>query len=224
MRHTSNKAAALFVAALLIFSLTSCGLSDSFLASLGFDLHDYAGETVITQLDAGSEAASKLIGMIGMLTSETPNLTKFTSPREAVSLYRDSILTSMLSANFARYSCDDDRMHRAVEAYPRMEITVLIPAEEFENTVYTNFGGSDKIAHADGLLFTYLDKVSAYTCVTAPTPAKAEIEVVSLGETENTYKLKFRVHSGEQISPVYSALAIKREDGTVYIKTIEEDK
>ena len=216
---------AIFIlAAVIAVSLASCGFSDSFLTSLGFDVHDYAGESVIAEVDKNSQEAAKITDIIKLMVCDTPQLMPFSNSREAVNAYRDIILANMLGRNYSRYSCDDAKLAEAAKLYPHMTITVLIPEKDFETVIYTNFGGSSKVTNKGGDVFTYLDKASAYTCVTVPEPISSQIEITYLVETKNTYRIKFRIHIGETVSPDYSALVIKRSDGTVYIKTLSEDK
>ena len=124
--------------------------------------------------------------------------------------------------NYGKYTGDIEKLDAAVAAYPRMQITNFIPAREFEETVYSVFGGTRKVTNESGRLFVYLDKVTGYTSVTILDTKPVDVSVKSLTETENTYRMRFSCSSESVTSPEYDAIFIKRDDGTVYFYSVSE--
>ncbi len=209
-------------AILVLCMLTSCSFVENVMNSLGFDMHDYEGEDVVnTHLPDGT-VSGKIKDQLGIMLYDSYLLDEFDSSKEAVTAYTDDILGYMLGKNYSRYTASGTLADRAREEYPHMMITVLIPATEFEYTVYSSFGGDEKLTHKSGKRFTYLDKINAYTCTVSSSPVDCEIEMISVEETANTYCVRFRTVYGEAVSPEYSAMLIKREDGTMYFKYLKE--
>lgn len=202
---------------------TSCGVEwDSFMSSIGFDTRDYASEAVIKTYDASGEFALELASSIRMLTLNTPSIEEFESSSQAIDLFRDTVLNHMLTSNYSRYTGDIESLDEAAEAYPTMQLTNLIPAAEFEQQYYKFFGGSTKITNKNGTYFMYLPKLEAYTALSEPQNGDITVAVLSLEETENTYRLRVTLTLGETSSPVYNLLLIKREDGTFYFKSAQK--
>ena len=201
----------------VLWSFCGCETLTGLADKLGFDTYDYLSETVHTTHETDSDIAAELSGMIRILT---PSLTEFDSMGEAISAYRDQVLTYMLETEYARYSGNMTLIAEAAEAYPEYQITQIIPAADFEATMYRYFGGTVKISHKDGSLFRYLKKVEAYVSPTAPVPDVSEINIHSIGETDKTYQVNFTVTRGDIVSGMYFVLIIKREDGTLYFKQL----
>jgi len=205
-----------------LFPLTSCGAAEGLLSRLGFDTHNYRGEKTIADHAPDSEAAQVLTELVRTLSVNSPSLTLFSGAREAAQSCRDAILNRMLEESYARYAGNTVLLSKAAEAYPRMQINVLIPADDFEAVVYARFGGSEKITNKDGALFRYLDKIDAYTTASGPLTSEVVTQILSCEETERTYRLTFRNSLDDTVSPVYFALIIKRNDGTLYIRELSE--
>lgn len=217
LRHLFSAASLL----LCCLMLSSCALGDAFLGALGFDTHDYENETVITHHAAHSEATERLIEMVKMLSVNNPIVPEFENTGDAVSECRDAILNYMLCTSFAKYTGNPSLINEATAEYPQLQLLTIIPVEDYEDFVYTYFGGNTKLSHKSSDLFTYLEKVGAYTALSVPVEYKVEINVLSCEETERTYRLSFQNSLGEVTSPVYNALIIKREDGSCYFKKLE---
>ncbi len=200
--------------------LTSCAPITELVDKLGFDTYDYHSETVHTTHDATGELAAELSEMLRILT---PTLVEFDSMSTAISAYRDTVLTYMLETEYARYSGNMALIEEAAEAYPEYQITQIIPAADFEATMYRYFGGSVKLSHKDGDLFRYLKKVEAYISPSTPAPDLCEITMTSVEETLKTYRVRFTVTQGELPSASYFALIIKRDDGTTYFKELKKE-
>lgn len=163
-RNIVKKSVLLFLP-LILFS--SCGARD-FLSTLGFDTHDYEGEEILETYGADNEKAEALLEMLKILTICSPILEPFEGAREAMEFYRDSVLNYMLNTDYSKYTGNITLLDQVQEAYPQIQIAAIIPAEDFENTVYTYFGGKQKIKNVTSTLFVYLEKVGVYTTVTGP--------------------------------------------------------
>ena len=179
-------------------------------------------ESVVRSLPTDGEVADTLCEMIRMLTVNSPVLPEFDNITEAMEKCRDSVLYYMLTKNYGKYTGDIEKLDYAVSVYPQMQIMNLIPAREFEETVYAAFGGTKKITHESGRLFVYLDKIAAYTSVTMLDDDPVKVNVIELAETENTYRMKFRCDAGGVTSSEYRAIFVKRDDGTVYFYSVEK--
>lgn len=227
MRHIckrASKTAKRIFFVLLLFAITvtatSCGSKwDSFMASIGFDTKDYDSEKVIKSYSVDGELAAELSASVRMLTLNTPVIEEFRGSSEAISLFRDCVLNYMLITNYSRYIGDIETLDEAAEAYPYMKVTNIIPASEFEQTYYRFFGGSTKISNRSGEYFIYLPKIEAYTAISEPQTADIKVTVLSLEETQNTYRMCVTLTLGDNTSPAYNLLLIKRDDGTFYFKS-----
>lgn len=205
-----------------VLSLCSCSVTNEFLATLGFDTHDYEGEAVIQTYDNESEKTEEIREMIRTLSINSPHIPTFDGSKDAVSKCRDSLLNYMLNTQYAKYTGNLELLDKAIEQYPYLKVATVIPAQDFEDEAYRYFGGKQKVSNESGNLFTYLDKVSAYTTVTTPVESKIEIDCISLEETVNTFRFKFRCSLGEETGDDYFALIIKRADGSCYFKYVEK--
>ncbi len=221
MKHRIHKCIlTLFSPVLLLCLLSGCSALTELVDRLGFDTYDYGSETVHTTHDPTGALAEELAQMLRILT---PELREFDTMGEAIQAYRDPVLTHMLETEYARYSGNMDLIAEAAQHYPEYQITQIIPAADFEATMYRYFGGSVKISHRDGALFRYLKKVEAYISPSAPAPDLCEISILSLEETLKTYRVRFTVTQGEMTSDPYFVLIIKREDGTTYFKELTKE-
>lgn len=205
-----------------LMMLSSCSAAESFMSSLGFDMHDYSGEAVTAEHTADSDISLRLADMVQMLLLNTPYLEPFSKMSEALDIYRDAVLNYMLGEEYAKYSGNLTLLDSAAREYPQLVITTAIPVSDFEAVMYRCFGGSDKVTNRDGKYFTYLDKISAYTAVSGVITSSVEVTVTECVETKNTYRLTFYNTLGSSVSPEYTAMIIKREDGTLYFKSLTE--
>ena len=207
----------------LLALLTSCTLLDK----LGFDTYDYMGESVLRSLPADGEEAEQLEELLSMLVTDSEQLPTFTNMGDAIREYRDAVLTYMLSIGYLQYSANTALIEKTEKAYPEYHITQVIPESEFESVIYRIFGGDVKITHKDGERFQYLSRVGVYVTTLMPEASSWVPRITELKETERTYRVKFRVVSSDEgegggsMSPEYFALVIKREDGTHYIKRLQ---
>lgn len=209
---------ALILCAFLVLSFSGCGLYDLF----GIDTHDYGAEPSMQTLPMDGEIAGELLSMIPMMVQNTPHLTPFDSPDAAAEAYRNGILCFLLGRNYSKYNANAELIAETRESYPAYEITTVIPAVDFESTVYRYFGGTTSVDNRSTDLFTYLGKVDAYISVGIGVDDSAAITITELYETENTYVCTFTTSMyGTEAGP-YRLLCMKREDGTFYMRSLEE--
>ena len=201
--------------------LTSCTFVDEFSGLLGFDSYDYENETVVGSLETDGETGEKIKDMIRMLSIDSAELPEFDDMKDAARLCRDSMLNYMLNKNYQRYAGNPKLIEKASELYPEYTITQIIPASDYEAMMYEYFGGSVKISHGDGEIFKYLSKAASYIPSGVPFGGDYDIEITSLEETENTYRVSFTC-SADDASEKYFALIIKREDETLYFKSVHK--
>lgn len=221
-KRAVRKAAA-FLTVLAVLSLCSCSLGDAFLSAMGFDTHDYEAEEVIDILSSDNDEVVRLCEMVKILSVNDPVLPEFTSPGEAVEKCRDAVLNYMLCTGFAKYMGNVDLIEKVQEHYPGLNIISVIPGEDFEDFVYTYFGGNAKLSHDSSELFTYLDGADAYTSVTVPVESGISFEVINCEKTERTYRFKFKCIAGDFKSPVYETLIVNRSDGSSYFKWLRKE-
>lgn len=223
MKAAKRTACAILAAVIFAVSLTSCAGWDNLMSSLGFDTRDYSAQSVIAVHDADSEVAAELEKSILLLTMDSPSLPTFTSSSQAIKLCRDSVLNRMLTVNFARYTGNIELLDRAAEEYPQIRITNLIPAKDFEQQYYTAFGGSTKISNESAEYFMYLPKLDAYTALSSPIAPEIKVDFISIEETDNTYRMTVTVTVEGRASPHYRIVMIKREDETVYFRSVQPE-
>ena len=193
-----------------------------FLATLGFDTHDYEGEAVIATHEPDSEIALELCDMVSILSVDTAEIPEFRGTKEGIECCRDAVLNSMYSRNFAKYAGNTQLFREAMEMYPHMDFSVLIPADDFENIAYKYFGGKEKITNESGNIYEYIEDIDAYITVAKPVGSEIEVTVLSVEETEKTYRLRFETSlDGESAGP-YFALLIKRDDDSLYFKYVKK--
>lgn len=201
---------ALLVTALLVISLFSC---ESAISS------DYSLEDVIGVVQADSDTFDKLSEMLCLLTVDSIAIPEFDNMKDAIGLFRDSVLNYMYGKNYAKYAGNSALINEVAEKYPDYGTFAVIPGKEFESVMYRHFGGDVKITHADGKIFRYLPEADAYVPVAAPVSGSVDIVLREALETENTYRLRFTCSAGEK-SADYFALAVKREDGSCYFDAV----
>jgi hypothetical protein len=202
----------------------SSSLSYKLMTFLGFDMHDYENEVQGTPISSSDEKYDAIVSIVRILVSDSASIATFESPREAASANADAILSYMLSENYSAYTGNLELLSKAKETYPQYNITTLIPVEDFEGVVYKYFGGDESVKNKSGVRFTYLPKVGAYTTTGAIPTKLADVDVILCYETENTYRVRFRLSYDGQTSPKYDAMLIKRDDGTMYMRFLREMK
>lgn len=220
MRRPAFRIIPLFFLLPYLLLLPGCA-AEGLMSVLGFDMHNYRGEETLAVLDPNSETVQSLVSMTRILTVNTPYLTPFEGAGEAANACRDAVLNSMLETRYAQYAGNTALLANAAKSYPQLQISILIPADDFEAMIYTTFGGSEKISNRNGDIFRYLEKVNAYTTAATPQSSSVSTTVTYCEETERTYRLYFVNSLDGVTSPEYFALIVKRDDGSLYFKLLE---
>lgn len=221
MRHNIRICAVcLFCAALLSFTSCSGGegtVYNSVMTMLGFDMNDYENEAAIRFPEKGDEIYETVEGIVSILVYDSVYLSEFETTRDAASGNIDAILNYMLKTSYSAYSGNSELLKEAEEVYPQYHITTLIPQEDYESYVYRYFGGDSSVQHASSARFTFLTKLNAYTTTGQPVTSDVTVDVTSCVETAHTYRVEFSLEKGNE-SENYTAMIMKREDGTLYMK------
>ena len=187
----------------------------------GLDPAHYDREAVIGNARTDGSRAAELCEMVEILTQSGVKLESFDTPRDAVELYRDAILNDLLRDHYQLYNGNSAVLSAVPAAYPGTVISMLIPAEDFDRAASRYFGASS-VRHKDGGVFEYLDRVDGYTAPVQAWEPGSEVLVESLAETENTWRMAFRLRDGERTSELYRAVFVKREDGSCYFYSLEQ--
>ncbi len=216
-----KKLLAIALVVVMMLSLCSCGIGE-FFAMLGFDTHDYEGERVIKEHSTDSEIGEELSDMVKILTVNSIDIPEFKGTQEAVALCRDAVLNSMYSNNFAKYAGNPEIIGEAEELHPDIVFSVLIPADDFENTAYKYFGGKEKITNKSGVMYDYIEDIDAYITAASPVDCKLTVNIQSIEETKNTFRMYFDVSLDGETSDRYFALIVKRSDESLYFKYVKK--
>lgn len=179
----------------------------------GVSIGDYEEEATVQTHTANSDKAGELADVIRSLTTANSlSMPAFDSPSEAVSLYRDALLNDLLREHYLLYTGNNSVLSALPSAYPGRNITTLIPEEDFESAAARYFGAGS-VRHKDGAAFEYLDRANGYTAPLQAWMSGVDVQVVTLEETENTYRLSFYLTDGGETSVLYSAIFAKRDGG-----------
>ena len=186
----------------------------------GLDTVNYESESTFQALPPDGEVSEEMCDIVEILLSGSMDLSTFHSTAQVVRYYRDAILNAMLCDSYSRYVGNSQLVGRVQEAYPHMRLCTVIPAEDFENTVFRYFGGTS-VSHGSGELFSYLSRANVYTAPVQPRESDLQIVVVRAEETAHTYRLIFTLTDGVQSSRVYTAVFVKRADASFYLYALE---
>lgn len=186
---------------------------------LGTDLAKYRAEEVIAEVPVEGDTARELCSALEMLTSASVHLEEFQTSSQAVRLYRDEILNALLRSNYASYLGNTSLMASVSSNYPRLTASVLIPESDFEGAV-TQYLGASSVSNRSGTCFTYLSKSECYI-----TPTQARAMTVTLTpdavyETLHTYRLQFTLTDRDGSTACYTALFLKRTEGSPYLRAL----
>ena len=200
----------------LVLVLCSCSSIKN-----GASVENFLGEEVIAEFysEHGREAEFKKI--LSVICANGEPLYEFSSPKKMASLYRDRILSYLVNTGYAKYTGNAQKIAEAEKKYPKKRISILVPESDFEYLVYSNFGGENSVKHENGVVFTYLSKVNAYTVAGQVAYIPDEIEIQSVKETENTYIVNFYSIYGGVYSKLHRAVFVKRSDGTLYLGKLD---
>ena len=217
------------IAASLIAVMLSCIFLVSCMANanviwvrgmLGYDVTDYEREETIATLATNDCRVEELCAMVDILAAgRGTSLEGFANTTEAVALYRDAILGYMLRQNYSLYTGNRGELDKVSEQYPQMQLSTVIPAKDFENTVFRYFGGVS-VKNANGALYSYLKRADCYTTPLQGQVYKTALAVECLEETQNTYRMRFVLSDDASSSSTYTAVFVKREDGSVYFRSL----
>ena len=185
----------------------------------GLDVNDYFSEPALRQLQPDGAAAAMLSNMVAMIVSDSILLTPFSGTGEAVRIYRDAILNDMLRDDYSRYTGNRQALDAVAKNYPYLSTATLISKSDFENVVFRYFGGTT-VNHKSGDAFSYLSRSGYYTSPVQARECLAEVSVLELYETENTYRMHFTLTAQGETSNVYTAVFVKRSDGSCYWKAL----
>ena len=125
----------------------------------------------------------------------------------------------MCCKNYRKYAGHSDRLGNIETPGVGGEVTVAVPAAEFESLMYKHFGGKVKLTHKSTKLFNYLKDEKVYVPVTAPVEGGYDVNLIAVEETENTYRVSFECTAGEYRAE-YFALLVKRDDGSCYFSLL----
>ena len=185
----------------------------------GLDVNDYFSEAPLRQLQTDGTTATLLSNMVGIIVSDSIHLSPFSGTAEAVRIYRDAILNDMLRDDYGRYTGNRQDIETVSGAYPYLSTSTLIEKEDFENVVFRYFGGTS-VSHRSGNAFSYLSRAGYYTSPMQARECIAEVEIRELYETEHTYRMQFVLTANGETSDIYTAVFVKRSDGSCYWKAL----
>ncbi len=186
---------------------------------MGWDVEEYIAEPTVDKLAIDGKIADDLVGAVKILLSNSVRLQEFRGTREAVEYYRDAILNDMLRNHYTKYTGKRADLDEVAKVAPYLSLSTLISAKDFENTVYRYFGGTD-VTHSSGRAFSYLKSVNYYTSPIQASDCDVTVSVTDLEESENTYRMQFTLRDDRSASASYTALFVKRTDGTAYWKSL----
>ena len=184
-------------------------------------VENFLGESVIADHGKDHPASESFVRIINLLTDDSTELMPFSDPKTVSALYRDRILSYLVSTGYSKYTGNTAKITEAEKKYPKMRISVLVPYSDYEYTVYSSFGGGKSVSHTDGTVFTNLSRVDGYTAVGQVKASGAEVEITGVKETDNTYIVSFYTVFRGNYSPLYRGIFVKRNDGTVYLGKLE---
>ena len=185
----------------------------------GLDVNDYFSEAPLRQLQPDGTTATLLANTVSIIVSDNIHLTPFSGTSEAVRIYRDAILNDMLRDDYGRYTGNRQAIDNVSRSYPYLSAATLIAKDDFENVVFRYFGGTS-VSHKSGDAFSYLSRAGYYTSPVQARECAAEVNILELYETEHTYRMQFTLTANGETSNVYTAVFVKRSDGSCYWKAL----
>ena len=221
-KHTRRVGLTILLLVLSCVLLVSCmaGPNTLWIRGLfGLDVNDYFAEAPLRQLQPDGAAASLLSNMVTIIVSDSIHLTPFSGTSEAVRIYRDAILNDMLRDDYSRYTGNREALDAVARTYPYLSAATLISKDDFENVVFRFFGGTS-VSHKEGDAFSYLSRAGYYTSPMQARECVAEVTILELYETEHTYRMQFILTADGEASTPYTAVFVKRSDGSCYWKAL----
>jgi hypothetical protein len=221
-QNTRRIGLAILLLVLCSVLLVSCMAGPSALwirGVFGLDVNDYFLEAPLRQLQPDGAAAAMLTNMVTIVVSDSVHLTPFSGTGEAVRIYRDAILNDMLRDDYSRYTGNRQSLDDVARAYPYLSAATLISKKDFENVVFRFFGGTT-VSHKSGDAFSYLSRAGYYTSPLQARECVTEVNILELYETEHTYRMQFTLTANGETSESYTAVFVKRSDGSCYWKAL----
>ena len=183
---------------------------------------DYSSEEVIGSALGNEVLVSELSAAVYATTVNSIILPEFEDTKTALSLCGDAVLNHLITTEYSRFSGNTAVLTEAAEKYPNMNISSAIGASDYEGALYKYFDHGGNIRHESTARFKYLSKISAYTPLAGAQANAFTLDIVSLDETESTYRMDFYCTDGENISPEYLAVFVKREGKTAYLASLKK--
>ena len=211
-----------FKALLLFFIILICFQSCSFKEMIESGTQDYSNEPVIDSATEDDDVVSELSEIIYALTIDSLTLPCFSDTSSAISKCGDSLLNHLLTTNYSRFSGSTEALQKAAKEYPHLGITAAIGKGDYEGALYKYFNHGGNIRHSDTSRFRYLSKIEVYIPAVQAQANSFELDIVSIDETQSTYRMTFYCTDGEEVSPEYYAVFVKRENSSCYIQSIEQ--
>ncbi len=213
-----KKLLSVILLAVMLATVFSCKGEDI----IGTSENAFLGESVTGSAIDDSAVVTELSGIIYSLTIGSTALPEFGAPSEALSKCGDSLLNHLLTTNYSRFSGNTETLKKAAEKFPQLSIAAAIGKEDYEGALYKYFNHGGNIRHGDTERFRYLSKIGAYVPAVKEIANSFELDIISIDETENTYRMTFYCKENEQISAEYFALFVKRENKGCYIYSVEK--
>ena len=199
-----------------VLVLSCCSVGEIIPAGLN---SEYLNESVIGSASENTAVISELSDIVSALTIDSVRLPEFSDTASALSKCADSLLNHLLITNYSRFS-GNTAVKEAAEKYPELGITAAIGASEFEGALYKYFNHGGNIRHSDTARFRYMPKIEAYIPAVQSVANSFSLDIVSIDETPNTYRMTFYCKRGDEVSPEYNGIFVKREKGGCYIASL----
>lgn len=187
----------------------------------GLDVGAYLAEPTEHTLSTGADTAKLLCDMVDILLAGSISIPSFRNTSQLLEHYRDALLNDMLRDNYTLYTGNEKILQGVQKAEPYVSISTAIPAEDLSNMVNRYFG-NEVSNHRSGSAYAYLPRAEVYTTALHPWEATVDIVVVRIEETAHTYRMYFQLTDGLELSEEYLACFVKREDGSVYFRSLQE--
>ena len=219
MRKSTLPILLLLISALLV-SCTAGNNSAWFRSLLGTDVTAYRAESAVAALPTDGDTAQELTEVMDWFLSGSVHLEEFQNNRQALRYYRDALLNTLMRRNYAAYVGNPTLCSAISQAYPHITASVLIPQGDFESAA-SHCLGLSSVSNSNGKSFSYLPRAACYIPPQQARALTVSMTVLGLEETENTYRLSFKLEDTEGQSACYNAMFVKRDGATPYLKTLK---
>ncbi len=209
----------LFILTALLVSCTAGNNSAWVRRMLGRDTALYRSESTVATPDPNGETAAELCDTLKWFLSGSIQLKEFKNSKQGLRLYRDEILNNLMRRNYSAYVGNPTLCAAVSQSYPHITASVLIPQTDFEAAA-SHCLGLSSVSNGNGTTFSYLSRAACYIPPLQARPLTVHTSVLSLEETEHTYRLSFELEDAEGQSACYAAMFVKRADATPYLKSL----